>query len=220
MDVSIIILSYNTCALLRDCLNSIYVKEHGYSYEIFVVDNASSDDSCVMVEKDFPKVHLLRNSKNLGFSKANNQAIRESKGKYILLLNSDTVLKNNAGGIMYEFMQAHSRAAVCGPLLLNADGTVQQSIDTHSTATSMLSRLILGGYRNRSLRFFQDKYRPGAFDYSKTTRIPDGWLTGACLMVRRSVFDQVGLLDERYVFAMEDADFGLSVMVGQNWTSF
>lgn len=211
MDISIIVVSYNTCALLRDCLISVHEKTNGAAYEIFVVDNASRDDSCEMLEKEFPEVHLIRNRENLGFSKANNKAIKESRGDYVLLLNSDTVLENNAVGIMYEFMQAHPRAAVCGPLLLNADKTVQRSIDTHPTVTSMILRLSLGAHRNRYWCLLRDKYHLGAFDYSKRYQITDGWLTGACLMVRRSVFDQVGLLDERYTFAMEDADWGLAV---------
>ena len=211
MDVSIIIVSYNTCVLLRDCLISMHEKTHGVTYEILVVDNASIDDSCAMLEKEFPKVSLIRNRENLGFSKANNQAIKESRGDYVLLLNSDTVIENNAVGIMYEFMQAHPRAAVCGPLLLNADKTVQRSIDTHHTVTSLTLRMLPGAYRDRYWCILRDKYHPGAFDYSKRYQITDGWLTGAVLMIRKAVFSESGLLDEAYHFMMEDADWGLAV---------
>jgi hypothetical protein len=211
VEISIIVVSYNTCALLRNCLSSVQAQTRGVTYEVFVVDNASSDDSCAMVEREFPEVRLLRNSENRGFSKANNQAIKVSEGDYVLLLNSDTVLENNAVGIMYKFMQAHCRAAVCGPLLLNADKTVQRSIDTHPSAISMMLRRCLGAHRNRYWRLLRDNYHPGAFDYSKCCKIPDGWLTGAVLMIRRAAFEEVGLLDEAYHFMNEDADWGLAV---------
>ena len=207
MDISIIIVSYNTCALLRDCLLSVLEKTRGVAYEILVVDNASHDESCAMVEKEFPEARLIRNRENLGFSKANNLAIKESRGNYVLLLNSDTVLENNAVEILFEFMQAHPRAGACGPLLLNADKTVQRSIDTNPTVISMMLRL----NRNRAWRFFSDKYHPHVFGYSKRCQIPDGWLTGAVLMIRKAVFPEVGLLDEAYFFMMEDCDWGLAV---------
>jgi len=211
MDVSIIVISYNTCALLRDCLTSVRDKTCGVDYEIFVVDNASHDDTCETVEIEFPEVHLIINRDNVGFSKANNQAIVVANGEYVLLLNSDTVLENNAVRILYEFMQTHPQAAVCGPLLLNADKTVQRSIATHHTATSMVLRLILGANHNRFWRLLRDKYHPGAFDYLKRYQITDGWLTGAVLMIRKAVFSESELLDETYHFMMEDADWGLAV---------
>ncbi len=211
MNVSIIIVSYNTCSLLRDCLTSVRDKTRDIDYETFVVDNASSDGSCEMLEQEFPEVHVIRNRENRGFSKANNQAIVVAKGEYVVLLNSDTVLENNAIGTMYEFMQAHPRAAVCGPLLLNADGTVQRSIDTHPSAASLVLRLALGPVWDRFPRLLRDKYHADAFDYSKRCRVSDGWLTGAVVMIRKTVFSEVGLLDEAYHFFMEDADWGLAV---------
>lgn len=211
MDVSIIIISYNTCGLLRDCLVSVHEKTAGIGCEIYVVDNASHDDSCEMVEREFPSIHLIRNKDNRGFAKANNQAIPRAKGEYILLLNSDTLLENNAVKLMREFMEAHPRAAVCGPLLLNADGTVQQSMDTHRTVMSMVARLVLGNHRGWLRKLQGNRYHPMDFDYSKVYRLPDGWLTGAALLIRRSALAEVGLLDEHYHFFMEDADWGLAV---------
>lgn len=206
-DISIIVVSYNTRALLRDCLSSVGEKTWGVAYELLVVDNGSSDGSCEMVEKEFAAAHLLRNRENLGFAKANNQAIAAAKGEYVLLLNSDTILETNAVGIMYEFMQAHPRAAVCGPLLLNPDRTVQRSIDYLVTGRSLLWNMIVSG----TPFGVRNKYHPDRFHYSKRCQIPGGWLTGACLMIRQTVFEEVGLLDERYHFAMEDADWGLAV---------
>jgi GT2 family glycosyltransferase len=211
MDISVIIVNYNTCALLHDCLTSVYEKTAGVDYEIFVVDNASSDASCAMIEMEFPNVQLIRNRENLGFSKANNQAIMKSRGDYVLLLNSDTVLENNAIGIMHDFMQAHPLAAVCGPLLLNADKTVQRSIEANITVMYMILRLTLGLSLNRAWWPFRDKYHTDSFPYSTKYHIADGWLTGAVLMIRTTVFPDVGLLDEAYFFLHEDADWGLAV---------
>jgi GT2 family glycosyltransferase len=211
LDISIIIISYNTCALLRACLISVRDMTRGLSYEIIVVDNASSDMSCEMLEREFPDVHLIRNRENLGFSRANNQAIKESRGGYVLLLNSDTVLENNAIGIMHDFMQAHPRAAVCGPLLLNADKTVQRSIEANITVTYMILRLTLGLTLNRAPWSLRDKYHTDSFPYSTQYCITDGWLTGAVLMIRKTVFSAVGLFDEAFFFLHEDADWGLAV---------
>lgn len=212
MNVSIIIISYNTCALLRDCLASVREKARGIDYEIFVVDNASNDGSCAMIERDYPDIHLIKNCENRGFAKANNQAIRMARGEYVLLLNSDTILENNVVGLLHDFMQAHPRAAVCGPLLLNADKTVQRSIDTHLTVKTLVLRLIREHYRDRFHRPLGDKYHPNNFDYvAKAYKVSDGWLTGAVLMIRKSVFSEVGLLDENYHFYMEDSDWGLAV---------
>lgn len=210
MDVSIVIISYNTCALLQECLSSIYEKTMGVTYEIFVVDNASSDGSCEMVEMEFTEVCLIRNSENYGFAKANNQAIKKSRGKYVLLLNSDTILDNNALQVMFEFMEKHPRAAVCGPLLLNADKSVQRSIDRHPTVTSLILRLSLGVHRDRYRSLLRDKYHPSVFGYSKSYQVSDGWLTGAALMIRKAAFEDIGLFDEQYFFAMEDADWGFA----------
>lgn len=211
MNVSIIIVSYNTCALLRDCLTSVQKNTCGIDYEIFVVDNASSDGSCNMIKQEFPCIHLIKNCENRGFAKANNQVILMAQGEYVLLLNSDTVLENNAIGLLYNFMQARPRAAVCGPLLLNADKTVQRSIDTHITVKSLVLHSILGPYRNRFHRLIGDKYHTEIFDYANIHQIADGWLTGAVLMIRKSAFSDLGLLDEHFYFMMEDADWGLAV---------
>lgn len=211
MDVSIVIISYNTRGLLHDCLASVEAKTAGLAYEIFVVDNASKDDSCEMVMREFPSVHLIRNEDNRGFARANNQAIPLVRGVYILLLNSDTLLENNAIKLMRDFMDAHPRAAVCGPLLLNADGTVQRSVDRHHTILSLLLRTVLGPHRGHYFHLMGDPYHPEVFDHSRPQRISDGWLTGAVLMIRGTALPGIGLLDENYHFFLEDADWGLAV---------
>ena len=131
-DLSIIIVNWNTRELLAQCLASVAGNGHTFSNqhrpiskELFVVDNASSDGSVTMVREEYPHVHLIENSKNVGFSQANNQAIVRSGGRYVLLLNSDTEVHPGALEAMVRFMDDHPDAGGCGPRLLNADGTLQ-----------------------------------------------------------------------------------------------
>jgi len=145
-NLSIIIVNWNTKDLLRNCLFSIYKERKSISLEIFVVDNASSDGSSEMVKREFPLVKLIRNKKNVGFARANNQAIKESKGKYILLLNTDTVILNGALDKMVKFMDTHSDVGVCGPKLLNEDGSLQAYYYAFPTLWNQLF-LFLGFHR-------------------------------------------------------------------------
>jgi len=177
LDLSIIIVNFNKSKLLKDCLDSIYKNSKSIKFEIFVVDNGSKDNSVSMIKENFPQIKLIENSSNLGFAKANNQAIKLSQGKYILLLNNDTKILNNALKQMVEFMTAHPNTGGLGPKLLNPDLTSQRE-------GSLLSK-----------RFWNSK-----------TPIETNFLTGAALMIRRGVFEKVGLLDENFFFYNEDID--------------
>ena len=211
ISISIIIVNFNTEYLLRDCLRSIYGKTSGLSYEIFVVDNASSDSSCAMVQSEFPEVNLIRNNENKGFAVANNQAILLAKGKYIALLNSDTVLLNNAFKIMYDFMEGHDGAGVCGPQLLNKDRSIQKSVAEFPSIRKIIGAYIVSAERIKALYYF-NQFEPQFYDYTRQKKIVGAALTGACLMVRRRLFKEFGLLDEQYFFYLEEADWSLSVI--------
>ncbi|MBA7644965.1 N-acetylglucosaminyl-diphospho-decaprenol L-rhamnosyltransferase [subsurface metagenome] len=126
-ELSIIIVNWNTSDLLRDCLNSVYDETRATSFEVFVVDNTSSDGSVEMVKKEFRQVRLIENRENLGFARANNRAIKQSRGQYVLLLNPDTVVLSGALDKMAAFMRAHPAVDASGPMLLNPDGSVQRS---------------------------------------------------------------------------------------------
>src|SRR3989344_2284609 len=128
MDLSIIIVSWNTQDLLRKCLNSIYQNLDGLNLEIFVVDNNSSDKTAQMVKAEFPQVNLITNNKNLGFAKANNQAIKQVKGEYLLLLNPDTEILNNGLIKSLQFMKSHQSCGVMGPKMLFEDKSLQPSV--------------------------------------------------------------------------------------------
>src|SRR3989338_8349468 len=123
MDVSIIIVSWNTRDLLYTCLTSVYAYTRGVSFEIFVIDNASSDGTPSMIGEHFPQVQLIANASNLGFASANNQGIRAAKGIYILLLNPDTEFLQDSISVLFKFMETHKRCGIGGPHLLNPDGS-------------------------------------------------------------------------------------------------
>jgi len=205
LDLSIIIVSWNVRDLLLDCLNSVYAETKGVSFEVFVVDNASSDGSAEMVEQEFPQVKLIRNQENLGFAKANNQAIRQSKGRYVLLLNPDTVVVNDALANMIPFMEAHQDVGAVGPRLLNPDGTVQLwcggSFPTPLTEFFRLAKL---SYLFPKSRIFGRRLM--SFWDRNDTREVD-LLSGACMMVRREAINQVGLMDEDFFMYADDVEW-------------
>jgi GT2 family glycosyltransferase len=181
-DLSIIIVNTNNKKLLEACLYSIYASTHKISFEIIVVDNNSTDGSQAMVRRHFPEVILVENEENLGFIKASNQGLRIFRGRYALLLNDDTTVKEGAFDYMVEFMDKNLKVGACGPKLLNPNGTLQRQ----------------GGL----LGF--------PFWKAKKPR-PVKFVIGACLLVRREVIDQVGILDENLFFYNDDLDWCLRI---------
>jgi hypothetical protein len=129
MDVSIIIVNYNTSELLKDCINSVLKKTQNVKYELIVIDNASSDCSIKMMKNEFPSIKLIESKENLGFGRANNLGARYATGKYLLLLNTDTLLINNAINILFDFMEKDTKQtiAACGGNLYNLDRTENYS---------------------------------------------------------------------------------------------
>jgi GT2 family glycosyltransferase len=203
IDISVIIVNWNTEKLLKNCLNSIYQTVHNLLLEIIVVDNASSDGSIAMVEKDFPSVIRVVNKKNRGFGAANNQALAIMKGKYALLLNSDTVLTPEAVKKLWDFCEINKKAAIVCGQLLNADGTKQNSIAsfpsllTLAANTSLLEFLFPGRYPSKR--------------YKHTSPIDVDSAIGACMMIRKKALDEAGAFDERYFFFFEETDLAYTM---------
>jgi len=195
MDLSIIIPSYNTSALLDRCLTSIYQHLTGseITFEVIVVDNASGDDSCVMARKKFPRVHLVRNKANLGYGKANNRGIRIANGMYILLLNSDVIVQNDAVPTLYTFLRVNP-SVFAGGKLFNEDGSPQPSCGPFFSLPVVAEMLFLRGDYWGLSRYAPDR-----------TRQVD-WISGACMMGRKSSFMEVGLFDEKIFMYMEEID--------------
>ncbi len=196
-------MSWNTESLLRECLSSIYERTQGISYEIFVVDNASKDGTAEMVRKYFPDVHLIVNKENRGFAAANNQAIHLAKGRYLIFLNPDTALSENALHAMTQFMDEHPEAGAIGCKLINADSSVQHSTRRLLSLSIMLyDNTILG-----RLPFFRGKlkdYKMKSFSFDKVEEVDAA--SGAALLVRKSLLDEVGPMDERYFMFFEEMD--------------
>ena len=198
-DVSIIIVSWNTKEFLLSCIKLALEKEHGISREIIVVDNGSRDGSASEAKRVFPSIHLIENKKNLGFAKAINQGLQKASGRYILLLNPDTQVKNGAIERLVSFMETHPRVGISGPQLLNSDGSKQNSIANFpSLATELLNKSLL--------RWLFPKKFPGKErDYSEPIEVDS--VIGACMMVRRDAINQVGILDEDYFLFLEETDW-------------
>lgn len=199
MDLSIVIVSWNTRDLLAKCLASIYQYPFSGAFEVLVVDNASSDDSAEMVRQDYPKVSLFANTDNVGFAKANNQAIRHCAGHYILLLNPDTELKADALDQLVGFMEQTPRAGAAGSQLLNADGTMQISCHPELTLGREIWRLLHLDQVMPLAVYRQERWET---DRAREVDI----IQGASLILRKSALDQVGWLDEDYFIYTEEVD--------------
>ncbi len=201
VDVSIAVVSYNTRELLADCLRSIQDTAAGVSHEIIVVDNASSDGSAEMVSRDFPNARLIRNQENLGFARANNQAISISRGRLVLLLNSDAVLVTGTVPSMVSFMDAHPEAGIVGGQLINPDGSFQGS---YADFPGFLGEVLL--LTKLAWAIYPQTYPSYPAAQSRQERAVD-WVFGACLMARREAVEAVGLLDGEYFMYTEETDW-------------
>jgi N-acetylglucosaminyl-diphospho-decaprenol L-rhamnosyltransferase len=202
VDLSIIIVNWNTRELLAQCLQSLEDTIRCSSPDVWVVDNGSSDGSVAMVRERFPRTHVIANAENVGFVRANNQAIARCAGRYAMLLNSDTrALPGSLDG-MVRFMDEHPRAGIAGTRLLNPDGTFQASYTPFPTLWREF--LMLSGLGRWLIQPAFPSYGPGA---GKSAQKIEGYMEGACLIARREAMDQVGGLDERIFMYAEDVDW-------------
>jgi hypothetical protein len=211
MDISIIIVTWNTKDLLQKCLDSIYKTIHDITFEVIVIDNASEDDTVVMLRGNFPHITLLKNSQNLGFGAANNQGLQIMRGRYALLLNSDTVLTIHAVEELFAFMETHPESAMACGQLLNSDGSKQNSIASFPSLLTLMTNMPLLEY------LFPKRYPSKRYNYEKPIEVDSG--IGACLLVRKKAIDEVGMFDERYFFFFEETDWAYQ-MKKAGWKIF
>ncbi len=193
MKISIIINNYKTKGLLRQCLKGIEKYPPSVKYEVIVVDNNSGDGSVELVRDDFPEIKLIASDENLGHHRGNNLGIKKSSGKYILILNTDIALLDNAIDQMYQFMEDHPETALVGPKLKNPDGSVQMSCMRFPTPMVPIYRRTLLGKMPKAKRELNN-YLMTDFDHNRNKEVD--WILGACILVRQSAIDRVGLLDE------------------------
>lgn len=197
--LSIVIVSWNTAQLLENCLASIMANPPASAFELWVVDNASTDDSPRVVREKFPQAHLLENTANVGFARANNQAIRQCTGKYILLLNPDTLVTSGALRALVDFLETRPDAGAAGARILNPDGSLQIASHPRPTLSRELWRLF---HLDRLWPYAE--YPTTQWDTNQAKEVDV--LIGACLLLRKDVLDQVGLLDEDYFMYSEEVD--------------
>lgn len=211
MDLSFIIVNWNTKDLLKPCIKSIYQTVRDHAFEVWVVDNGSVDGSVEMLRQTFPEVNIIENRKNTGFAHANNQALRNISGRYAILLNSDTELTKGAIETLVRFMDKKKEVGICGGQLLNADGSRQNSIaNIPGMATELLNKSLL--------RLFFPKTYPGKEQrFSAPVEVDS--VIGACMAVRKEAIDAVGFLDESYFFFLEETDWCVS-MKKNGWKVF
>lgn len=201
MSVSVVIVSWNTRDLLRNCLLTVDREARllDGELEVFVVDNGSTDGTVEMVRKSFPSVALIANTENAGFAAANNQALARCKGEYVLLLNPDTELKTGALGQMIRFLKSGVYVGAVGPLLISPDGSMQESCYPRPTLFRELWRLL---YLDRLHRIAAYPMTDWSLDRARQVET----LQGACILIKRSVLDEIGLLDQDFFIYTEEID--------------
>lgn len=205
VDVSVIIVSWNVINHLIDCLRSIYKTSEQLNIEVIVVDNASTDQTVEIIRKEFPKVRVIANKKNLGFPHANNQGIDGSRGRHILLLNPDTIVKSHALQKMSRYLDGHLEVGAIGPKLLKENGEIQYSCARSfpTPATWFFKYALLSRLFPRSRVF--GRLLLEHWDHLSSREVE--CLSGACMMIPRRVIEQVGLLDESHPMYFEDLEY-------------
>ncbi len=232
LDLSVCLITLNASAYLRNCLQSLREQETNLQwsdhnstpteadpaqsseaqvlyYEVIVIDNGSTDDTIRMLQDDYPAARLTQNGRNEGFTRPINQALAQSRGRYMLVLNPDTIILPGALNELVSYMDAHPEVGVCGPKVLNRDGSLQKAcrrgVSRPWAAFSYFSGLsslfphskLFGGYL---LNYLDED----------TIHEVDG-VSGSCMLIRRAVVEQVGMFDERFFAYQEDADFCFQV---------
>lgn len=204
IDVSVIIVAWNVRQLLYDCLKSVYEQTEGVDFEVIYVDNASEDGSVEMVKKEFTGVKIIENEENQGFIIANNQGIEISEGRYVLLLNSDTIILDNAIAKTVKFADEHPDAAVIGCKVLNPDRTLQRTcFMSHSILNSLLSATYL--YKIFPKNKFFGREAMTWWDFNDVREVEG--VGGCYALVRKEAIEQIGLMDDIFFFYGDDVDW-------------
>lgn len=204
IDISIIIVNWNTKDFLMECLNSLEECSSVYKKEVIVVDNGSSDGSLEAVRVTFPEAQVIQNNANLGFAKANNIGIAKSRGRYVCLVNSDVKVMDNCINRLITYMDTNPNIGVSGPKILNPDLTIQDSCRTFPSLWNNLSQTLGLDKLFRNSPFFSGEHM---FHFKHDVVFPVDYLAGCFFMVRRKALDEIGLLDERFFIYQEEVDW-------------
>jgi hypothetical protein len=195
IDLTVSLVTSNNKKLILDCLKSVYETSKDLEVEVYVVINATSDDSEEAIKKDFPKVKLIVNKDKLSFTHNHNMVMERGKGKYVLVLNDDTVMLDGALKKMVDFMETSPDVGILGCKILNADGSLQWSC---GKSFSHKFEHFKSGMLNQFLPFLQKQF------FKETEEV--SWVTGACLLARSKALERVGLFDENIIIYYEDGD--------------
>ncbi len=199
-ELSIIIVNYNSGDYLKNCLNSIKKNIKKIVYEIIIVDNCSSDDSITGIKKD-EKIRIIKNKKNLGFARANNIGVSQAKGEYILILNNDTIIFDNSIEKLLDYKKQHPEIGILSPVILYEDKSFQLSFGFD---INLLSELFL--------KYFAETYYKFLYKIKKDNFIiQPNWISGACFLIEKKLYESVSGFDEKFFLYTEDADFGRRV---------
>jgi GT2 family glycosyltransferase len=205
IDVSISVVTYNTGARLLQCIESVQETAGDLRYEVFVVDNSSSDDTDIQIYRNFPNVRLILNERNVGFARANNQAILLSRGRYVFVTNPDIVVRPHALQRMVDYLDEHSDVGVVACRLEYPDGSLQLSCRSFPTLASFLIRGLPLPERLKSESRVMRQYLLSDWDHASTREVD--WCLGSCLLVRRETIEAVGGMDSRFFLYYEDIDW-------------
>ena len=204
MDLSIIVITYNSRVPIERCLASLEAHEPFCAHETIVIDNASGDGTAEAVAKRFPRVRVVANGENIGYSRAVNQGIRLSSGRAILIINPDIIVREGSIDRLMEFMDAHPDAGIAGSKLVYPDGRLQHSCRSFYTVSALLYRRTLLGKLFPRAKPLREHLM---LDYDHETPRAVDWLIGACMLVRREALAMVGAMDERFFLYFEDIDW-------------
>lgn len=199
MKLSIILVNWNTKDILKQTILSILNETKSIDYEIIVVDNNSRDGSVEMIKKDFPSVVLIENKVNKGFAGGNNAALKIARGEYLMLLNSDTIVLNQALEKLVKFLDENKDVMMIGPKLVGKGGEFQE-VCRKNLPNIKNSFLYLFGIKNKRENSYRTKTNPDESGYWES-------ISGATMMIRREVYEKIGGLDERYFMYAEDIDY-------------
>ncbi len=203
--LSICIVNLRAREYLRACLESIYQSPSGVTFEIIVVDNASDDGSVEMLQEQFPQVAVIQNPTNLGYTAPMNQALRAAQGSYCIQLNPDTVVLSGAFDVLHAYMEANPQVGICTPKVLNRDGTLQKQCRRSAAGPWDTLTYVTGLSKLFPRSKFFSGYLMTYMDENQLHEVEA--VSGSCMIIRRAVIDQIGLLDELFFAYQEDADY-------------
>lgn len=200
MDISVILVSYNTIEMTKKALDNLFSSLGDFSMEVFMIDNASKDNSSEMIRREYPNITLIENNLNVGFGRANNQALPLIHGRYVLLLNTDAFVQQDTLYKTMQYMDAHHKCGILGVKLLGRDGTLQPSCRYFPTPWNIF--LERTGFK----QFFKQEKLIDDMSWDHNMARNCDWVPGCYYMVRKEVIDQVGLFDPRYFLYYEEVD--------------